>query len=101
MPSFNARPMDQSSPIMDRIAARSVPLAAKSSKGHVGDLNDVIRNERRAFRRALLRMLQAAFPLQHRPAVVAVLCKLGENADEVHLAIAQRPEASRRVRSSL
>src|SRR6266852_6170496 len=55
-------------------------------------LDDVPRDERRAFGGALLGALDAAFPLEDRPAVEAVLSQLRENAGEVHLSIAGRPE---------
>src|SRR5262245_54695733 len=61
------------------------------------DLDDVIADEDRTFARTLLGILDAAFPLQHRPALEAVLRELGEDAAEVDLAVAQRAEASRAV----
>ena len=51
-------------------------------------------DEGRAFGGAVLGVLQRAFPFQHRPAVVAVLCELGEDAAEIDLAVAQRTEAA-------
>src|SRR5688500_12456609 len=38
-------------------------------------------------------MLEAAFPLQHRPGFVVVSGELGENSAEIDLAIARRAEA--------
>src|SRR5262249_44219987 len=38
-------------------------------------------------------ILQAALPFEHRPGVVADGGELGEDADEVHLAVAERAEA--------
>jgi hypothetical protein len=46
-----------------------------------------------AFARAGLAILQAALPLQHRPAVKIVLGQLAENAFEVDLPVAGRAEA--------
>src|SRR5687767_7222410 len=55
--------------------------------------NDVIANERRTLRGALFGMLQTALPLEHGPAVVAVLRHLREDRLEVDLAVAERAEA--------
>ncbi len=46
-----------------------------------------------ALPRAGITILQAALPLQHRPAVVVVLGQLAEDAPEVDLPVAERPEA--------
>jgi hypothetical protein len=46
-----------------------------------------------AFPCALLGALEHVLPFEHRPAVVAVLRELGEHAREVHLPVAQGPEA--------
>src|SRR4051812_12599393 len=62
-----------------------------------GHLDDVRLDEGRTFRRTLFRVLRAAFPFQHGPAVEAVLRKLGEDAAEIDLTIAQRTEAPRTV----
>jgi hypothetical protein len=43
-----------------------------------------------AFARAGLRVLQAALPLQHRPAVKIILGQLAENRFEIDLPVAQR-----------
>ena len=48
-----------------------------------------------AFARAGLRLLQAALPLQHRPAVKVVLGQLAENALEINLPIPGRAKAPR------
>ncbi len=50
--------------------------AGKVVKRLLRDPNDVVLDERRAFGGAILGMLQAAFPLQHRPAVVAMVVSL-------------------------
>ena len=60
----------------------------------VGDADDVMLDEFGAFARAVLGVLQAAFPLQHRPGRIAVLRQLGEDAGEVDLAVAERTEAA-------
>src|SRR5881398_2538876 len=74
--------------------------------GHVGagtgeiverlfrDPDDMIGDELRPFARAILGVLETAFPLQHRPAGIIVLGELGEDRLEVHLAVAQRTEPS-------
>src|SRR5258706_2856105 len=59
----------------------------------LGHPDDVIADEPRTFRRPLLRMLEAAFPLEHRPAFVAVLRHLREDRLEVDLPVAERAEA--------
>src|SRR6184192_58001 len=76
--------------------------------GHVGagtgeiverlfrDPDDMIGDELRPFARAILGVLETAFPLQHRPAGIIVLGELGEDRLEVHLAVAQRTEPSGR-----
>src|SRR5204863_5361434 len=50
--------------------------------------------ERRALRRALFAVLEAALPFQHRPAAEIVLRQLGEDRAEFHLAVAQRAETA-------
>src|SRR5208337_4575307 len=47
--------------------------------------------------RPVLRMLQAAFPFEHGPRRIAVLRHLGEDAAEIDLPVAERPEASRPI----
>src|SRR5678815_2426338 len=49
----------------------------------VGHANDVVANECRSFARAILGMLQAAFPFEHGPAGIVVLRELAENALEI------------------
>src|SRR5262245_117672 len=58
------------------------------------DANDVVGDELRALASAVLRMLDAALPLEHCPTGVVVLRELGEDRLEVHLPIAQGPEAA-------
>src|SRR5438552_9034028 len=74
--------------------------------GHVGagtgeiverlfrDPDDMIGDELRPFARAILGVLETAFPLQHRPAGIIVLGELREDRLEVHLTVAQRTEPS-------
>src|SRR6266571_9193897 len=69
--------------------------------GHVGagageiverlfrDAGDVVGDELRPFAGAVLRVLEATLPLQHRPAGIIVLRQLREDRLEVHLAVAQ------------
>src|SRR5213083_2833213 len=69
--------------------------------GHVGagageiverlfrDADDVVGDELRPFAGAVLRVLEATLPLQHRPAGIIVLRQLREDRLEVHLAVAQ------------
>jgi hypothetical protein len=46
-------------------------------------------------------VLQAAFPFQHRPAVIVVLRELGEDAGEIDLPVAERAEAAGAVDPAL
>src|SRR5437899_9115431 len=59
-----------------------------------GHADDVVGDELRPFASAVLGVLETALPLQHRPAGIIVLGELGEDRLEVHLAVAQRAEAS-------
>src|SRR3954464_478048 len=58
----------------------------------LGHADDVMLDELRAFARAVLRVLERAFPLQHRPAAEIMGCKPGEDAAEIDRAVAQRAE---------
>src|SRR5208337_449101 len=49
----------------------------------VGDPDDVMLDELGALARAVLGVLQTAFPLEHRPGRIAALRELGEDAVEV------------------
>src|SRR5687768_767611 len=51
-------------------------------------------DERRALCRALLGMLQRAFPFEHRPAFKAILREFRKDGAEIDLSIAQRAEAT-------
>src|SRR5271157_2115202 len=62
-----------------------------------GDADDVMLDELGALARAVLRVLEAAFPLEHRPGRIAVLRHLGEDAREIDLPVAERAEAARPV----
>src|SRR5690349_21288616 len=68
--------------------------AGKIVKRPLGHTDDVAADEVRAFARAVLGMLEGAFPFEHRPARVVVLRHLGEDRLEVDLPIAQRAEAA-------
>src|SRR5205085_6654948 len=57
-------------------------------------LNDVAGDEWCSLCRTLFRALDAAFPLQHGPALESVLRQLGENPCEVYLPIPRRTKSS-------
>src|SRR5208283_5791214 len=59
--------------------------------------DDVMLDELGALARAVLRVLEAAFPFEHRPGRIAVLRHLGEDAREIDLPVAERAEAARPV----
>src|SRR6266545_3306073 len=54
--------------------------------------DDVVGDELRPFAGAVLRVLDAALPLEHRPAGIVVLGELREDRLEVHLPVAQGTE---------
>src|SRR5712672_1979853 len=58
----------------------------------LGHPDDVVGDELRTFAGAVLRMLDATLPLEHRPAGIVVLCELREDRLEVHLTVAQGTE---------
>src|SRR5450755_2108869 len=78
----------------EHLAVRKIVGACpgKIVEGALGNADDVMLDELRAFARAVLRVLERAFPLQHRPAVEIIGCKLGEDAAEIDLSVAQRAE---------
>src|SRR5262245_17481288 len=59
--------------------------------------DQVLRDERCAFLGALLSVLEAALPLQRRPAFVAELRQQREHGCEVDLPVAERTETTRAV----
>ena len=59
-----------------------------------GNGNNVAADKFAALTRAGIAILQAALPLQHRPAVVVVLGQLAEDALKVDLPVAGRAKAS-------
>src|SRR5690349_21570130 len=69
---------------------RVAPTAGEVVEGFPGDPDDVVADERGALGRAGLRVLQAALPFEHRPAVVVVLRHLREDRAEIDLAVAER-----------
>src|ERR1700722_11650788 len=71
--------------------------ARKIVERSIGDVNDSFPHKLRALRRALLRMLDAAFPLHHCPTRVVVLCHLAEYLPKIDLAIAERAKAPRSI----
>src|SRR5437870_9726085 len=107
MPSRMRRP----APAGDPAAFDSIVIARPSQAQHaaqlrrvrlpagevverlLGDADDVAADELGPFRGALLGVLQAALPLEHGPAVVAVLRHLREDGAEVDLPVAERAEA--------
>src|SRR5262245_49752173 len=68
--------------------------AGEIVEGLLGDADDVVGDEPGALARAVLRMLETAFPLQHGPAREVVLRELGEDRLEIDLAVAERAEAA-------
>src|SRR3989442_6262944 len=58
-------------------------------------------NERRPFRRPLLAALDAALPLQHRPARKVILRQLGKYRTKINLPITQRSKPPRTIRPRL
>src|SRR6188474_1256685 len=60
----------------------------------IGNADDVVGDEDCALPCAILRVLEAAFPLHHRPAREVIGGHLGEDRAEVDLPVAERTEAS-------
>src|SRR5262245_57698093 len=58
----------------------------------IGHADQVVGDELRAFAGALLRVLDAALPFEHRPPGVVVLRQLREDRLEVHLTVARGTE---------
>src|SRR6266446_9630712 len=67
----------------------------------IGHANDMVCNELRAFAGAVFGILQAAFPFQDSPRVVADRRQLRKNALEVDLTVTKRPESPSTVNPSL
>src|SRR5271166_54713 len=72
--------------------AQSDRAAGEVVERFVGDPDDVMLDELGALARAVLRVLEAAFPFEHRPGRIAVLRHLRKDAREVGLPVAERPE---------
>src|ERR1700728_1967554 len=68
--------------------------AGKVVERLVGDADELMLDEVGALARPILRMLEVAFPFEHRPGRIAVLRHLGKNAAEIDLAVAERTEAA-------
>ena len=81
------------SPSMRRVFLRSVAPPAKSSKAFSVTRMMWLSMKGGALARAVLGMLQAAFPFEHGPGVVVILRQLREDAGEVDLPVAERAEA--------
>src|SRR5690606_25666315 len=77
-----------------RAIERGIAAAREIVERLVGLADHVRGDEGRAFARAILGVLQAAFPFEHRPAGIAILRQLRENPAEIDLAVAQRAEAA-------
>ena len=86
---------------MRRLAASSVPPAAKSSKAFSVTRMMWLLDESAPFASAVLRMLQAAFPFEHGPGIVIVLRELGEDRAEIDLSVAERTETAGAVDPAL
>src|SRR3569623_1323303 len=61
----------------------------------LGHANDVLADELRAFARAVMWMLERAFPFEHCPAREIVLRQFGKDRAKIDLAVAERAEAPR------
>src|SRR6185369_6313516 len=75
-----------------------VGLQIRATRGEIverllGHADDVVADEDCALARPFLRILDAAFPLEHGPTLETVLGELGEDRAEIHLPIAERTEA--------
>src|SRR5438477_10806244 len=68
--------------------------AGEVVKGLVGDADNVVADKGGAFARAVLGVLQTAFPLQHRPTVEADGSQPREDCLEVDLPVAERAKAA-------
>src|SRR3546814_13400898 len=78
-----------------RAIERRVAAAREIVERLVGLADHVRGDEGRAFARAVLGMLQAAFHFDYRPAGIAILCPPGENPADMHLPVAPPPEEAR------
>src|SRR4029079_9285516 len=76
----------QGPPDLSRVAR----AAGEVVKRPVGDADDVVADEGGTLARAVLRVLQAAFPFQHRPAVEPDRRHARKDRLEVDLAVAER-----------
>src|ERR1700722_4369433 len=87
----------------EHLAVRTIvgACAGKIVEGALSNADDVVLDELRAFARAILGVLERAFPLQHRPAVETIGRKLGEDPAEIHLSVAQRAEPPRPIHPAL
>lgn len=63
--------------------------ARKIVKGPFGHTDDLVSHEGRPFPGAVLRMLQAALPFHHGPAVEFGSRELREHGHEIHLPVAK------------
>ena len=72
MPCRSLLPVRRAQMPILRVAPLVGRAAGEIVEGALGDANDVVVDEGRAFRGPVLRMLEAAFPFEHGPAVVVV-----------------------------
>src|SRR5258705_8144218 len=93
MPSRSGGTMsgDAEHPAIRRLVG---PGAREIVERLLGHTDDVVGDELRPFAGAVLRMLDAALPLEHRPAGIVVLRELREDRLEVHMTVAQGTEAA-------
>src|SRR3954447_11051066 len=82
--------MRTSSTQAEHLAIRKIVGACpgKIVEGALGHADDMMLDEIRAFARTVFRVLERAFPLQHRPAVEIIGRKLGKDTAEIDLSVA-------------
>src|SRR5260370_9675860 len=78
----------------EHLAVRKIvgTCPGKIVEGALGNADDVILDELRAFARAVLRVLERAFPSQHRPSVELIDCNRGEVTAQIDLTVSQRTQ---------
>src|SRR6266849_7631496 len=90
---------------LDAEHARDPPLldgcSSEIIECPIGNANDVVCDELRAFAGTVFGILHAAFPFQDSPRGVADRRQLGKNATEVDLTVAKRPESPSAINPSL
>ena len=81
-------------PNVRRICGIVAGAAGEVVEGSLGDADDVVADKGGTFASAVLRVLQTAFPLQHRPAVESDGRQPREDRLEVDLPVAERAKAA-------